>query len=234
MCKFQLTHLLSHSYNRYQTPSNASPHKNSFSDTSQSTDQFSFKESSQSSKTKLHQWVYNLKNFDTRICEYSSQNLVIIREKNNSLSQLSWDKLVMLPFMKIHSCINEVIIIPRSSHGQFYIVQGLRTSLHFSLGPSGTKAFRDHCTKSKIHICTVSGIESLNNNRLSHIPLGIYVKTVDKLSISRTEHCYKQLMTEMSAHLWEELFKVCFLPIVSKMLWINLIYSLFLSEQGIR
>ena len=175
-------------------------------------------ESPQLSSQKLNQWVYDLKAFDTKICEYSAQSLIIIREKNKYLSQFTWDKVLNLPVEEVQSCINEVIIIPRSSHGQFYIVQGLRTSLHFSLGPSGTKAFRDHCTKSKIHICTVSGIESLNNNRLSHIPLGIYAKTVDKLSISRTEHCYKQLMTEMSAHLWEELFKVCFLPIVSKML----------------
>jgi hypothetical protein len=191
-------------------------------------------ESPQLSSQKLNEWVYDLKAFDTKICEYSAQSLIIIREKNKYLSQFTWDKVLNLPVEEVQSCINEVIIIPRSSHGQFYIVQGLRTSLHFSLGPSGTQAFRDHCVKSKIAICTVNGIESSNNKQLSHIPLGIYVKTVDKLCISTTEHRCKQLMTEMSAHLWEELFKVCFLPIVSKLLWTNLIYSLFLSEQSIR
>jgi hypothetical protein len=175
-------------------------------------------ESPQLSSQKLNQWVYDLKAFDTKICEYSAQSLIIIREKNKYLSQFTWDKVLNLPVEEIQSCINEVIIIPRSSHGQFYIVQGLRTSLHFSLGSSGTKAFRHHCVKSKIAISTVGGIKLSNIKQLSHIPLGIYVKTVDKLSISTTEHRYKELITEISAHLWEELFKVCFLPIVSKLL----------------
>ena len=136
-----------------------------------------------------------------------------MREKNNGLSQLSWDKIVMLPGRIIQSSINEVIIIPRSSHGQLYIAQGLRTSLHFSLGPVGTKALTDHFNKFKIHIYTMNGTDSP-----SLTPVGIYVKTVDTSSISRTEQGYKQLMIDMSMHLLEELFKVCFLPFVSMFL----------------
>ena len=52
----------------------------------------------------------------------------------------------------------------------------------------------------------------------SNIPAGIHVKTVDASNISRTEQGYKQLMIDMSAHLLEELFKVCFLSFVSKFL----------------
>ena len=142
-----------------------------------------------------------------------------MREKNNGLSQLSWDKILILPTTIIQSSINEVIIIPRSSHGQLYIAQGLRTSLHFSLGPVGTKEFTNHCVKSKVHIYTMNGID-----RPSLTPIGIYVKTVDTSSTSKTEQGYKQLMIDMSAHLLEELFKVRFLPFASKFPWANLIY----------
>ena len=208
---FLLTPLLYLSNKRYQSPINTLRHQHSVNDTPKSTDQITCQESPKPTKSKLHQWVYDLKNLDTGICEYSCQSLIIVREKINSLSQLCWDKIVMLPITKLQSSINEVIIIPRSSHGQLYIVQGLRTSLHFSLGPIGTKAFTDHFNNFKIHICTMNRIESSSN-----IPAGIHVKTVDASNISRTEQGYKQLMIDMSAHLLEELFKVRFLPFASK------------------
>ena len=119
----------------------------------------------------------------------------------------------MLPITIIQSSIEEVIIIPRSSHGQLYIAQGLRTSLHFSLGSVGTKTLTDQCFKSKVDIYVMNGID-----RPSLTPVGIYVKTVDTSNISKTEQCYKQLMIDMSAHLLEELFKVCFLLLASKFL----------------
>ena len=210
---FLLTPLLYLSNKRYQSPINTLRHQHSVNDTPKSTDQITCQESPKPTKSKLHQWVYDLKNLDTGICEYSRQNLVIVQEKNNGLSQLSWDKILMLPITIIQSSINEVIIIPRSSHGQLYIAQGLRTSLHFSLGPVGRKALTDQCFKSKVHIYTMNGID-----RPSLTPAGIYVKTVDTSSTSKTEQGYKQLMIDMSAHLLEELFKVCFLSFVSKFL----------------
>ena len=83
--------------------------------------------------TSLHKWVFNLKAKDTSNV-YSNQSLIIIRGNSNQLSSKSWKNLTNISSTSLRSYIDEIIIIPRSSYGQMYIVQGLQKSLHFSLG----------------------------------------------------------------------------------------------------
>ena len=151
----------------------------------------------------IHKWVYELKLYDN--CqEFLSSNLVIIRGESNLIDQLSWKEVKELEMHQIQKAISEVLIIPRSNNGQYYLVKGLNSSLHFSLGTKGVQVLRQHLETCEIvtHI-----IGSMNNDSI-YLPNGIFVKTAVRSKKTSIEHGYYKLMVDMGCHLWGNLLKV--------------------------
>ena len=146
---------------------------------------------------KLHLWVYDLKGLDSICKDYPSQSLVIVRgSTKKELKYKSWEEIQQLPCNTITQCISEVIIIPRSAHGQYYIVNGLYSSLHFSLGPNGRHAFIIF-----LHHC------GINVNFGCQSPV-VFVKTSVQYKKTKIENEYFNLMVRMGSQLWHALFVV--------------------------
>ena len=146
---------------------------------------------------KDHVWVYDLKCLDSMCMDYSLQSLVIVRgSTKKELKFKSWKQIQQLPNDQVNQLISEVIIIPRSAHGQYYIVNGLCSSLHFSLGSSGKDAFVTFLRHRRIKI---------NLNNQSSV---LFVKTAKQYLKTRVEHHYFKLMVSMGSQLWHALFEV--------------------------
>ena len=146
---------------------------------------------------KVHLWVYDLKGKDTTCNDYSSQSLVIIRgSTKKQLKFKSWTEIQQLPHDKVTQLISEVVIIPRSAHGQYYIVNGLYSSLHFSLGPNGRHAFITFLHNHGINV---------NFGCQSSV---LFVKTSVQYKKTKIENEYFNLMVRMGSQLWHALFVV--------------------------
>ena len=148
-------------------------------------------------KPKDHVWVYDLKCLDSMCMDYSLQSLVIVRgSTKKELKFKSWKQIQQLPNDQVNQLISEVIIIPRSAHGQYYIVNGLYSSLHFSLGPNGRHAFITFLHNHGINV---------NFGCQSSV---IFVKTSLQYKKTKIENEYYKLMVTMGSHLWHALFVV--------------------------
>lgn len=99
--------------------------------------------------------------------------------------------------------MNYVHIIPRSIHGQLYLVQGLSKSPHFSLGPEGVKVLLSFCCEKKIGFCSYNGTSEHYTKSNTGT---LFVKTVNHLKHSFIEDGYTKLMNEMTNTLWDTLF----------------------------
>jgi hypothetical protein len=99
--------------------------------------------------------------------------------------------------------MNYVHIIPRSIHGQMYLVQGLSKSPHFSLGPEGVKVLLSFCSEKKIGFCSYNGTSEHYTKSNTGT---VFVKTINHLKHSFIEDGYTKLMNEMTNTLWETLF----------------------------
>ena len=129
--------------------------------------------------------------------DYSSQSLVIIRgSTKKELKYKSWKQIQQMPNDQVTQLISEVIIIPRSAHGQYYIVNGLCSSLHFSLGSSGKDAFVTFLCHHGIKV------------NLSNQSSVLFVKTAEQYMKTGVEHHYFKLMVRMGSQLWHALFVV--------------------------
>ena len=162
-------------------------------------------EDSEETSSSLHKWVFDLKAIDTSKV-YSNQSLIIIRGKCIHLSSKSWKQITNISLTLLRSHLDEIIIIPRSSYGQMYIVQGLQKSLHFSLGPIGKNEMIAHFDKSDIKTTIIRGTRK--ESPAKDITTGIYVKTAEQINNSNYERSYKDLMSKMAFHLWPTLFGV--------------------------
>ena len=136
------------------------------------------------------------------LIEFATECLIIIRNIQPELNTHSWTQIFQLNSNYVKNKIGIVLIIPRSIHGQLYILQGLHNSPHFSLGPNGTQTLIDFCNVKK-----VSFYHSKQNKEMTdNIPTGMYVKSVIPNNVSYTEKKYIQLMKEMTHELWYSLF----------------------------
>ena len=155
---------------------------------------------------KDHLWVYNLKSLDKNYHDYTSQSLTIVRGNTRKYLKFnSWDDMKQLSSDEVIRSIDEVIFIPRSEHGQFYIVSGLQSSLHFSLGQIGKETFHNflHCHGIR---STTSGLSLFDN--LESSTSGLFVKTAIQNQKTRLENEYFKLMVKMGSYLWQPLFMV--------------------------
>ena len=108
--------------------------------------------------------------------------------------------LTSLKLMYAHTSkalsLRSLLIIPRSAHGQYYIVNGLYSSLHFSLGPNGRHAFIIF-----LHHC------GINVNFGCQSPV-LFVKTSVQYKKTKIKNEYFNLMVRMGSQLWHALFVV--------------------------
>ena len=147
------------------------------------------------------QWVYDLKTMDC-ISDYSMLYLVIVRGKTKKTVSMSWTDLKKIDSSKLMESISEILVIPRSNYGQFYIVFGLHSSLHFSLGSNGQQTLSNFLSCHNIKTHVVNGHESN-----THIPDTIFVKTAIQHKKSNIETGYYTLMLDMASHMWPYLLK---------------------------
>ena len=146
---------------------------------------------------KIHLWAYDLKGLDSICKDYSLQSLVIVRgNTKKELKYKSWEEIQQLPRDTVTQCISEVIFIQRSAHGQYYIVNGLHSSLHFSLGPNGRHAF-----------ITFLRHHGINVNFGCQSPV-LFVKSGVQYKKTEVENEYFKLMVRMGSQLWHALFVV--------------------------
>ena len=166
-------------------------------------------EKTSSNTQNVHKWVYDLKSLDNSK-DFSKLFLVIIRGNSSKIDHLTWEQVKNLTQKEIHPVITEVLFIPRSSHGQLYIVKGLNSSLHFSLGCNGQQALSTYLTTYNINKYTINGHETLMNNDFGNIfeNSGVFVKTAIQHKKSQMEQGYYKLMIDMACHLWGNLFCV--------------------------
>ena len=105
---------------------------------------------SDSDSDEKHIWVYDLKESDKQKEAFCRKSLVIIRGNTECISHRPWSFVSSAPKSFIGSAFQEVIIIPRSEVGQLYMVQGLHSSLHFSLGSISTRSFMDFLSSYRV------------------------------------------------------------------------------------
>ena len=136
------------------------------------------------------------------LTEFATECLIIIRNIEPELNTHTWNQIFQLTSNDLKNKIGMVLIIPRSIHGQLYIVQGLHNSPHFSLGPNGTQTLIDLCQVNKVSFYNSNQKKEMTND----IPAGMYVKSVNPNNVSFTEKKYIELMKEMTHELWYSLF----------------------------
>ena len=153
--------------------------------------------------------MYDLKGFDSSN-DYSKLFLVIVRGDTDLIHHLTWEEVKNLSEKDILQAIRAVILIPRSSHGQLYIVNGLNSSLHFSIGCNGQQALSNYLAKFSISVYTMNSNNSLMKNNLGNIieNCGVFVKTAIQHKKSQMEQGYYKLMIDMACHLWSNLLGV--------------------------
>ena len=104
------------------------------------------------------------------LIEFATECLIIIRNIQPELNTHSWTQIFQLNSNYVKNNIGIVLIIPRSIHGQLYILQGLHNSPHFSLGPNGTQTLIDFCNVKKVSFYNSNQRKEMTNN-------GNYTKT---------------------------------------------------------
>mgnify|MGYP001160240117 CR=1 FL=1 len=166
-------------------------------------------EKTSSNAENVHKWVYDLKGLDNSK-DFSKMFLVIVRGDTSKIDHLSWEQVKNLTQNDILAAITSVLFIPRRSHGQLYIVKGLNSSLHFSLGSNGQQALSTYLTTNSINEYIMNGHETLMKNKLNNnvIDCGVFVKTANQHKKSQIEQGYYKLMIDMACHLWGNLLGV--------------------------
>ena len=117
----------------------------------------------------------------------------------------SWEQMQQLCSDQITRLINEVFFIPRSRHGQIYIVNGLQSSLHFSLGPIGKDTLHNFLHHHGIKV-TAGALSQCDNAYPP--PFGLFVKTTVQNRKTKIEKEYFKLMVKMGSYLWQPLVMV--------------------------
>ena len=111
--------------------------------------------------------------------------------------------------------LKEIVIIPRSQHGQVYVAQGLSKSPHFSLGPNGVKALKEIFENKGVKILHHKGCNKLDRRSSSMLDdgcqsNGIYVQTssADPTLRNSVELEYQSKMISLSKKMWPSLLMV--------------------------
>ena len=166
-------------------------------------------EKSSSTAQNVHKWVYDLKGLDNSK-DFSKMFLVVVRGDTSKIDHLSWEQVKNLTQNDILAAITSVLFIPRRSYGQLYIVKGLNSSLHFSLGSIGQQALSTYLNTNSINEYIMNGHETLMKNKLNNNvhDCGVFVKTATQHKKSQIEQGYYKLMIDMACHLWGNLLGV--------------------------
>ena len=126
------------------------------------------------------------------------------------------DQLENLSIYTLQDIFQKIQYIPRNGDGQLYIVQGLQSSLHFSLGPNGMMYLINFASKNNLCQSKVSGRVNIklynNQNKMynSSIDDHIYVKNADPYNLSMFENEYIKGMNKLAVLLLPILYKVRF------------------------
>ena len=123
-----------------------------------------------------HVLVYDLKSYDDSK-DFSSSSLIVVRGKPKLVQNLPWQELRKLTKSQTKEAICEVLVIPRSCHGPYYLLNRLNTSLHFSLGIKGKEMLSEHLSMYDIPIYTIDGMDYDCTSKQKGLPPGIFVKT---------------------------------------------------------
>lgn len=120
--------------------------------------------------------------------------------------------------------VKEIVIIPRSQHGQVYVAQGLSKSAHFSLGPNGVNALKEIFKMKGVKILHHKGTNKLEGQCASNFVdgNGIYVQTSSANPNLRSdvEVEYQSKMISLSKKLWPSLLMVsCFMFNENQQFW---------------
>ena len=160
----------------------------------------------------LNKWVYELKAMDNDNMPFFSKCLVILRGNHKLWENKTWNQIDNLSNDTIKSTIKEVIFVQRNNTGQMYMVQGLQSSLHFSLGSHGTQRLKSLCKRAGICLWKGSNTKQItpfiSSQQKVYFTKGLYVKSVKHSHMSSFELGYYTLMEKAASGLWTTLFRV--------------------------
>ena len=108
--------------------------------------------------------------------------------------------------------IHSVIIIQRMRYGQYYIVEGLCRSPHFSLGPIAAAHLRKMFDNFGVKVANLSGYV-MQRQSLQLDNSGLHVLSSYHEFERNEEHelGYKSLLLKLSKEIWRPLLMVCFI-----------------------
>ena len=142
-----------------------------------------------------HQWVYDLRTYDTDGMNFSKKYLVIVTGNCTKLSKLVYNDIESFTekIAKLH--ISQVTFIQRGEYTQFYILKGLQRKLHFSLGSKSKKKLLNYCKSNNISYSNYTNRYQVRNDTMFlHNQERINDKSTDQLSTLYTDKMTKLAM----------------------------------------
>ena len=108
--------------------------------------------------------------------------------------------------------IHSVIVIPRMRHGQYYIVEGLCRSPHFSIGPIASAYMTKMFENVGVKVSNLSGY-FMRRPSLQLEKSGFHVLSSHPEFERNEKHelGYKSLLLKLSKEIWRPLLMVCFI-----------------------
>ena len=144
------------------------------------------------------------------IKEFTKQSLLILRYCKDDIIFQSLASLQKFGKKWFQDQIHSVIIIPCTRYGQYYIVEGLGKSPHFSMGTKGVASLKKMFEAKGIEVAQVPGDARIKcAQKLDHSGLNVTSSFCETDKCADHELGYKSLMLRLSKELWRPLLMVC-------------------------
>lgn len=141
--------------------------------------------------------------------DFTKQSLVILRNVDDLLIYESIQTLERRHRTWFSNRIESVIVIPRRKYGQFYVVQGLSRSPHFSLGKKGLNKLTQLFKSKDVRIFHLCGDRKLNDPKSGLLACAYVVSSnPNEQKRSKLELGYQKKMIDLSKEVWQSLLMV--------------------------
>ena len=141
--------------------------------------------------------------------EFTQQCLVILRHCHDDIIFQSLASLKKFGIKWYQERIRSVIIIPQMRYGQYYIVEGLCKSPHFSMGPKAVAHLQKLFRSVGVEVAHIPGYTRIKSaQKLDHS--GLHVISSFREVVKNVDHKlgYKSLLLKLSKELWRPLLMI--------------------------
>ncbi len=132
---------------------------------------------------------------------FSKQYLIVLFGVKDELLQKTWDQLSKCSSSRLKKQIQKIVIIQRNGHAQLYVLRGLQSSPHFSLGSTSTKHIIGLCQEKQIQYELFLNKSHLNwaniSSSILHPQNDVFIKNSSQLNVCSVEKRYIELMNQV-------------------------------------